>query len=59
VISDRQSDGSYLFYEYIERYDSLFKRVYYGYSRVAATKKFREELLLEKKLLRDNNRRVI
>jgi|TARA_R110000851_G_scaffold82231_4_gene180358 hypothetical protein len=56
MISGRQSDGSYLFYEYIERYDSLFKRVYYGYSRVAATKKFREELLLEKKLLRDNNK---
>ena len=56
MISGRQSDGSYLFYEYIERYHSLFKREYYGYSRVAAKKKFREELLLEKKLLRDNNK---
>ncbi len=56
MISDRQQDGSYLFYEYIKEFKSLFKRRYYGYSRAAATKKFKEELQLEKKLLRDNNK---
>ncbi len=59
MIYELQRDGSYLFYHYIERYDSLFKRRYYGYNEYAAKQKFREELKREIELLKNNNQRVI